>query len=58
MVRTNNDYGLGAFVPLPDPSPEAPAVFKTVELQAQVFFLSRSLVRAGGFTDVDPPIWA
>jgi hypothetical protein len=58
VVRTNDDYGLGAFVPLPDPSPEAPAVFETVELQAPVFFLSRSLVRAGGFTDVDPPICA
>ncbi len=55
VVCTNDDYGLSAFVPLLDLSPKAPAVFETVELQALVFFLSRLLVRAGGFTNVDPP---
>ncbi len=33
-------------------------MFETMELQAPVFFLLHSLVRAGGFTDVDPPICA
>jgi hypothetical protein len=58
VVRTNDDYGLGAFVQLPDPSPEAPAVFGAVELQAPTFFASRSVVRAGGFHEGDPPICA
>jgi hypothetical protein len=56
VVHTNDDYGLGTFVLLPGPSPETLAVFKTVELQAPVFFLMHSLVWARGFTDVDPPI--
>ncbi len=58
VVRTNEDYGLGEFVHLPDASAEAPAVFENVELQAPTFFTSRSVVRAGGFSEEDPPICA
>ncbi len=58
VVRSNNGYGLGAFVLLPDPNHEAPAVLEAMELQAPVFFLSRPLVWAGWLTDVDPPICA
>ncbi len=58
VVRTNEDYGLGEFVRLPDASADAPAVFEDVELQASTFFASRSVVRAGGFSEEDPPICA
>jgi hypothetical protein len=33
-----------------------PATFEAVELQAPTFFASCSVVRAGGFTEVDPLI--
>lgn len=58
IVCRNNDYSLGAFVQLPDPSHEAPAVFGTVELQAPTFFASRSVVQARGFHEGDAPICA
>jgi hypothetical protein len=32
IVCTNNDYGLGVFIQLPEKSPEAPVMFGTVEL--------------------------
>jgi hypothetical protein len=56
VVRSNKDYGLGNMVRLPDASANAPAVFEDVELQAPTFFASRSIVRAGGFSEEDPPI--
>ncbi len=56
VVRTNQDYGLGSMVPLPDSSAAAPAAFKAMELQASMFFASCSLVRAGGFSEEDRPI--
>ncbi len=56
VVRTNEDYGLGDLVRIPDANAAAPAVFEGVELTAPMFFASRSVVRAGGFTEVDPPI--
>jgi hypothetical protein len=43
-------------VVLPDPDAAAPATFEAVELQTPTFFASCSVVRAGGFTEVDPPI--
>jgi hypothetical protein len=55
VVRTNEDYILGNLVVLLDPDAAAPATFEAVELQALTFFVSRSVVRAGGFTEVDPP---
>ncbi len=58
VVCTNDDYGLGAFVQLPDPSPKPPAVFGAMELQALTFFVSCSVVRAGGFHKGDPSICA
>jgi hypothetical protein len=58
VVRTNEDYGLGEFVRLPDARADAPAAFDGVELQAPTFFASRSVVRAGGFSEADPPICA
>jgi hypothetical protein len=56
VVRTNEAYGLCPMECLPDASADATAVFEAVELQAPTFFASRSLVRAGGFSDEDPPI--
>ncbi len=56
VVRTNEDYGLCLMTPLPDASTIAPAVFEAIELQAPTFFALRSLVRAGGFSEEDPPI--
>jgi hypothetical protein len=56
VVRTNEDYGVGNCVVLPDPDATALATFEAVELQALTFFASRSFVCAGGFTEVDPPI--
>jgi hypothetical protein len=56
VVRSNEDYGLGDMVRLPDTSADAPAVFEDVELQAPTFFASRSVVRAGGFSEEDMPI--
>jgi hypothetical protein len=56
VVRSNEDYGLGDMVRLPDASADAPAVFEDVELQAPTFFASRSVVRARVFFEEDPPI--
>jgi hypothetical protein len=56
VVRSNEDYGLGNMVWLPDASADAPAVFKDVELQAPTFFASRSVIHAGGFSEEDPPL--
>jgi hypothetical protein len=56
VVRTNKDYGLGDLVRPPDANAAAPAVFEGVELTAPTFFASCSVVCAGGFTEVDPPI--
>jgi hypothetical protein len=56
VVGSNEDYGLGDMVRLPDASADAPAVFEGVELQAPTFFASRSVVRAGGFSEEDLPI--
>jgi hypothetical protein len=56
VVRSNKDYGLGDMVRLPDASSDAPAVFEDVELQAPTFFALRSVVRADGFSEEDPPI--
>jgi hypothetical protein len=53
---TNDDYGLGNLVVLPDPDAAALAMFEAVELQALTFFASRSVVCTGGFTEVDLPI--
>jgi hypothetical protein len=44
VVRSNEDYGLGNMVRLPDASADAPAEFEDVELQAPTFFASRSVV--------------
>jgi hypothetical protein len=57
VVRSNEDYGLGNMVWLPDSSANAPAKFEDVELQAPTFFALRSVVRAGGFSEEDPPIY-
>jgi hypothetical protein len=56
VVRTNEDYGLGGGVVLPDADGAARATFGAVELWAPTFFASRSVVRAGGFTEADPLI--
>jgi hypothetical protein len=56
VVRSNKDYGLGNMVRLPDASADAPAEFEEVELQVPTFFASRSVVRAGEFSEEDPPI--
>jgi hypothetical protein len=56
VVRTNKDYGLGNLVVLLDPDAAAPAKFEAMELQAPTFFASYSVVCAGGFTEVYPPI--
>jgi hypothetical protein len=40
VVCKIGNFSIGAFVPLLNPSYKALAVFKTVELQAPVFFLS------------------
>jgi hypothetical protein len=56
VVGSNEDYSLGDMVRLPDASTDAPAVFEDVELQALTFLASRSVVRAGGFSEEDPPI--
>jgi hypothetical protein len=53
VVRSNEDYGLGDMVRLPDASADAPAMFEDVEQQAPTFFASRSVVRAGGFSEED-----
>jgi hypothetical protein len=37
IVRTNDYFGLGAFVPLLDPSHEALVVFEDVELHSPVY---------------------
>jgi hypothetical protein len=54
VVRTNEDYGLGGGVVHPDANAAALATIGVVKLQAPLFFASRSVVRAGGFTKVDP----
>jgi hypothetical protein len=56
VVRTNQDYGLGPMMPLPDASADALATFEDVEVQASTFFASRSLMCAGGFSEEDLPI--
>jgi hypothetical protein len=56
VVHTNQDYGLGHMECLLDTSADAPALFEAVELQAQTFFASHTLVCAGGFSEEDPPI--
>ncbi len=58
VVWTNEDYGLGEFVRLPDASAEASAVFEDVELQAPTSFASCLVVRTGGVSEEDPPICA
>jgi hypothetical protein len=56
VVLTNDDYGLGHLVVLPDPYTAALVTFEAVELPALTFFASRSVVRTGRPTEVDPPI--
>jgi hypothetical protein len=56
VVRTDQDYGLGPTVPLPDTSAAALAVFKAMELQASRFLASPQLMWAGGFSEEDPLI--
>jgi hypothetical protein len=56
VVRTNEDYGVSNCVVLPDPDATALATFEAVELPALTFFASRSIVCAGGFTEMDLPI--
>jgi hypothetical protein len=56
VVRTNENYSLGGGMVHLDANVAALATFGAVELQVQTFFASCSVVRAGGFTKVDPSI--
>jgi hypothetical protein len=50
VVHTNQHYGLGLMVPLPDASATVPAAFRAVVLQAPTFFATCSLVCANRFS--------
>jgi hypothetical protein len=56
VVCTNQDYGLGEMVHVPDTNLCTPAIFEAVELQAPTFFASRLLVCAGGYCVEEPTI--
>jgi hypothetical protein len=56
VVRTNQDYSLGLMVSLPDASAVAPAAFKAMELKAQMYFASCSLMGTGRFLKEHLPI--
>jgi hypothetical protein len=53
VVPTNQYYGLGLMVTLPDASTAVPAAFNVMELQAPICFPSLSLAPAGGFSEED-----
>ncbi len=50
------DYGLGAMVLQPDADTGAPAVHSNVERTVPMFFASRSVVCADGYSEEDPLI--
>jgi hypothetical protein len=56
VVHSNEDYSLINHMVFPDPDAAALAMFEALELQAPTFFASCSVVRAGRFTEVDPPV--
>ncbi len=56
VVRTNQDYGLGPMVLLPDVSATALVAFEAVELQAPMIFTAPLLVRTDRFPEKDLPI--
>ncbi len=58
VVNTNEDYGLGELVRLPDARADALAMFDDVELQALTCFALCWVVCEGGFSETDPPICA
>jgi hypothetical protein len=54
VVRTNQDYGLGMMVPLPNASASALATFMDMVLQVLTFFVLHLLMQARGFSEEDP----